>query len=158
MFSFFLQRLMVSTLLKKKYRRVHILRRIKRFKFYSIAPFISSDCSPLRWIYALAKDMINAKTVPCANRLSVDLRVNLFKISRFKQWNKIVHQKDLVLFCFVCFFLFFCFFLWYYIYMTWMTNKKLNKKHIQKQDSTFDVVNKRFPTNAAQDIYFKMYL
>lgn len=42
--------------------------------------------------------------------------------------------------------------------MTWMTNKKLNKKHIQKQDSTFDVVNKRFPTNAAQDIYFKMYL
>ena len=42
--------------------------------------------------------------------------------------------------------------------MRWMTNKKLNKKHIQKQDSTFDVVNKRFPANAAQDIYFKMYL
>ena len=39
-----------------------------------------------------------------------------------------------------------------------MTNKKLNKKHIQKQDSTFDVVNKRFPTNASQDIYFKIYL
>ena len=39
-----------------------------------------------------------------------------------------------------------------------MTNKKLNKKHIQKQDSTFDVVNKRFPTNAAQDIYLRVFI
>ena len=39
-----------------------------------------------------------------------------------------------------------------------MTNKKLNKKHIQKQDSTFDVVNKRFPTNAAQDIYLNVFI
>ena len=38
-----------------------------------------------------------------------------------------------------------------------MTNKKLNKKHIQKQDSTFDVVNKRFPANAAQDIFKCIY-
>ena len=39
-----------------------------------------------------------------------------------------------------------------------MTNKKLNKKHIQKQDSTFNEVNKRFPTNAAQDIYLNVFI
>ena len=39
-----------------------------------------------------------------------------------------------------------------------MTNKELNKKHIQKQDSTFVVVNKRFPTNAAQDIYLNLFI
>ena len=39
-----------------------------------------------------------------------------------------------------------------------MTNKKLNKKHIQKQDSTFNVVNKRFPRNAAQDIYLNVFI
>ena len=39
-----------------------------------------------------------------------------------------------------------------------MTKKKLSKKHIQKQDSTFDVVNKRFPTNAAQDIYLNVFI
>ena len=39
-----------------------------------------------------------------------------------------------------------------------MTNKKLNKKHLQKQDSTFDVVNKRFPTNAALDIYLNVFI
>ena len=38
-----------------------------------------------------------------------------------------------------------------------MTNKKL-KKHTQKQDSTFDVVNKLFPTNAAQDIYLNVLI
>ena len=35
--------LMVSIVLRKKYKRVHIPRRINRFKFYSKAAFIASD-------------------------------------------------------------------------------------------------------------------
>ena len=34
---------MVSIVLRKKYKRVHIPRRINRFKFYSKAAFIASD-------------------------------------------------------------------------------------------------------------------
>ena len=56
---------MISTVLRKKFRRVHIPRKIKRFKFYSKAPSI--------WFrYFAAKNMISAETVACANRLFLE--------------------------------------------------------------------------------------
>ena len=47
---------MISTVLKKKYKRVHIPRRINRFKFYSTVPFIRSDTlQPLKMDLSFGK-------------------------------------------------------------------------------------------------------
>ena len=47
---------MVSTVLRKKCKRIHILRRTNRFKFYSIAPFIGSDTlQPLKMDLSFGK-------------------------------------------------------------------------------------------------------
>ena len=48
---------MVSTILRKKYKRDHVPRRINRFKFYSIAPFIRSDAlQPLKMDLSFGKE------------------------------------------------------------------------------------------------------
>ena len=80
---------MVSNILRKKAKRVNIPRRITRFKFYSIVPFIGSNT-----LQSLKMDLSFGKVHDkCRNRslcqfLYVDMRVDLFKIY-FKQGNKI---------------------------------------------------------------------
>ena len=66
---------------RKKYKRVHILRRINRFKFYSRASFIGSDTlQSLKMDLGSAKDMDSAEITACANHLYVNMRVDLFKV------------------------------------------------------------------------------
>ena len=84
---------MVSTVLRKKCKRVHILRRINRFKFYSRAPFIGLDAlQPLKKDSSLGKghgqygnsSLCKSFVCECAGRF-----VQSFC---FKQENKKVHQ------------------------------------------------------------------
>ena len=72
---------MVSTVLRKKYKRVHILRRINRFKFYRIVPFIGSDIlQPLKMDLSFGKGHVQCG-LPVQIILYVNMWLDLFKVS-----------------------------------------------------------------------------
>ena len=84
---------MVSTVLRKKYKRVHILRNINRFKFYSIAPFIGSDTlQPLKMGLGFGKGHGQCgNSSPCKSFLC-EYAGRFVQSFCFKQGNKRVNQ------------------------------------------------------------------
>ena len=84
---------MVSTVLRKKYKRVHILRRINRFKFYSITPFIGSDTvRPLKMDLSFGKGHGQCGNSSLCKSFVCEYAGRFVKSFHFKQGNKKVHQ------------------------------------------------------------------
>ena len=93
MFLFFLQRLTVSTVLRKKYKRVRILRRINRFKFYRIASFIGSDTlQSLKMDLSFGKGHGQCENTSLCKSFVCEHAGRFVRSFRFKQGNKKVHQ------------------------------------------------------------------
>ena len=84
---------MFSPALRKKYKRVHIPRRINRFKFYSIAPFIRLDTLQLLKIdLSFGKGHDQCGNSSLCQSFVCEYAGRFAQSFRFKQENKIVHQ------------------------------------------------------------------
>ena len=84
---------MVSTVLRKKYKRVHILRRINRFKFYRIASLIGSDAlQSFKMDLSFGKGHGQYENTSLYKSFVYEHAGRFVQSFRFKQGNKKVHQ------------------------------------------------------------------